>query len=364
MDKQPTILVVDDVRTNVLLIAGLLHNDYKILKAYSGEEALEIQRRDNPDLILLDVVMPDMDGYEVCRRIKAENPNTFIPIIFLSARDDMDSKETGLLSGAEDFIAKPVEIAELRARIKALLWTKSLYGELAEAHAEIERERDAIARIQKDLLPAQPPSIPGFRFFCDYQPSSKAGGDYYDFIPIGDRHLGIIVCDVSGHGSPAAVIMAMTRIVLRVCLSETLSPREALEELNRILFREIDTSGFISAFYGVIDLPARKMKYASAGHNPAILLDYRANRHHLLSSKKGFPLKIALDNPMEENEIALPKGCKLAFYTDGITEAMNAERELFGIERLAAALLELGKNWSAERLGREVMKIIYRGLRY
>jgi sigma-B regulation protein RsbU (phosphoserine phosphatase) len=357
--RRETILVVDDIQANVLLISKILQKEYNVIQAFSGMEAIEKYLAEKPDLILLDVVMPGIDGYETCRRIKELERNTFTPILFLTAQDDLQSKKEGLMSGAEDFISKPVEMGELTARINAALRTKNLYRQLSDANAEIERERDVIARIQRSLLPETVPDTPGYDFFCDYQPSSKAGGDYYDFIRIDADHLGIIVSDVSGHGTPAAVIMAMTRIVLRAHLAGIHSPKDTLERLNRILCQNIETGDFITAFYAVVNLKTGTMKYASAGHIPPFLAEYDAGTLETLRVSRGFPLMISPNNELEEREARLRSNSKLLIFTDGLSEAMNPGKELFGNRRLGEALLTLGKDRSAEQLGRELIRTIH-----
>lgn len=358
--KQSTILVVDDSRPQGYFIKKVLEQDYETLVAFDGMEALELYKQEKPDLILLDIEMPEMDGFEVCRRVKAMSGDTFLPIIFLTSKSDVNSLIKGLQIGAEDYLTKPFAPEELIARIRAALRTKKLYNQLEAANAIIEQERDVIANIQRGLLCDSPPKIPGLKFFMDYQPSSKAGGDYYDFIPIDNDHLGILVSDVSGHGTPAAVIMAMMRVLFRSFLSENHSPRTTLQQLNKILRQNLETGYFITTFYGVIHLPTRKMKFASAGHNPPILVEYDSGSVRELWLDKGIPLMILPNNEMAEGEIQLIPNSKLVLYTDGLTEAKNAEGENFGAKRLANTLLELGKNLPAGNLGQKVKDVIHR----
>jgi sigma-B regulation protein RsbU (phosphoserine phosphatase) len=193
-------------------------------------------------------------------------------------------------------------------------------------------------------------SSPRYSKVC-YQPASKAGGDYYDFVQIDEDHLGILVSDVSGHGCPAAVIMAMMRVLLRSVFCQVISPKEALEKINLILCDNIESGHFITAFYGVIHLPTRRMKFASAGHNPPLLIDYDQDKVHQLTTTKGFPLIIFPQNDLEENEIELPLNSKLVLYTDGLTEAHNPQGEMFGLDRFSDHLQELGKSMDAVELG-------------
>ena len=349
--RRPKILIVDDSRTIVALINSILKEDYDTVTASNGLEAIEANNRAKPDLILMDVEMPVMDGFEACKKIKEQSKDTFIPIIFITSKGDLQSMKTGLKAGAEDYLTKPFESEELLARVQAVLRTKKLYNQLVEAYAIIDHERDAIAQIQKSLICQKLPKAPGYNFFADYQPSAKASGDYYDFIQIDDDHLGVLVADVSGHGTPAAVIMAMMRVLIRSFLAKVSSPKEVLETINTILCENQDSGHFITAFYGVIHLPSRVMKFASAGHNPPLLIDYETGKIQHLNNEKGFPLMIHCLNEIEEREILLPPNSKLVCYTDGLTEARGKGSDMYGLNRLGKKSLELGQSQNAVELG-------------
>jgi phosphoserine phosphatase RsbU/P len=350
-EHRPKILIVDDSKVIVLLINSILQEDYDTVTASDGLQAIQVNEREKPDLILMDVEMPNMDGYEACKKIKEQNQNTFTPIIFITSKNDLQSIKTGLKAGAEDYLTKPFEPEELLVRVQAVLRTKKLYNQLTEAYAIIDRERDTIAQIQKNLLCQELPKISGFNFFADYQPSSKAGGDYYDFIRIDDDHLGVLVADVSGHGTPAAVIMAMMRVLLRSFLSKLRSPKEMLETINQILCENQKMGHFITAFYGVIHLHSGKLKYASAGHNPPLLIEYDTGSIQQLKTGKGFPLMIHSHNEIEERETHLPPNSKLVCYTDGLTEARGKGTDMYCLDRLEQKSLTLGKSQNAKELG-------------
>ncbi len=355
-EQRPKILIVDDSRTIVALINSILKEDYNTVTASDGLQAIEVNNREKPDLILMDVEMPNMNGYEACKIIKEQSLNTFTPIIFITSKGDLQSMKIGLKAGAEDYLTKPFESEELLARVQAVLRTKKLYNQLMEAYALIDRERDTIARIQKSLICQELPKIPGFNFFADYQASAKASGDYYDFIRIDDDHLGVLVADVSGHGSPAAVIMAMMRVLLRSFLARMHSPKEVLETLNSTLCENQNSGHFITAFYGVIHLPSRKMTYASAGHNPPLLIEYETGSVQRLNTQKGFPLMIHCQNEIEEREIFMPANSKLICYTDGLTEARGRGTDMYGLKRLEQKSLEMGKSRNANDLGLALKK--------
>jgi serine phosphatase RsbU (regulator of sigma subunit) len=354
----PKILVVDDSKTVVSLISKLLSDDYLVLSAHSGEEAIELYKNENPSAILLDVEMPGMNGFDVCREIKSLDAHNFTPILFITSRDDISSIKEGLDSGGEGYLTKPFNEVELKARINAAIRTKNLLSELEKANAYIEKERDVIANIQRNLLPKTLPDISGFNFFSEYKPTSKAGGDYYDFIQIDDQHLGVMISDVSGHGTPAAVIMAMTRIALNTHLIKIRSPKAVLEKLNKILCENINTGDFITAFYAVIHIPTRVMTYANAGHNPALLFNPKESTVVELNVDHGFPLMIKPNNRIEEKSIQLPLSSKLIMYTDGLTEAGNNSGELFGVCKLKDSIIESGLTGDANEMGIKLIENI------
>jgi phosphoserine phosphatase RsbU/P len=358
-EHRPKILIVDDSKVITLLIDSILKEDYDTVTASDGLKAIEANNQEKPDLILMDVEMPNMNGYEACKIIKEQNENTFTPIIFITSKNDLQSMKTGLRAGAEDYLTKPFEPEELLVRVQAVLRTKKLYNQLMEAYAIIDQERDTIAQIQRSLLCQELPKVSGFNFFADYQPSSKAGGDYYDFIQIDDDHLGVLVADVSGHGTPAAIIMAMMRVLLRSFLAKLHSPKEMLETLNRILCENQKLGHFITAFYGVIHLPSRQLKYASAGHNPPLLIDYESGTAQQLITEKGFPLMIHSHNKIEEREIRLPLNSKLICYTDGLTEARGKGTDMYGLDRLGQKSLELGQSQNSDELGQALKQNLH-----
>lgn len=350
------ILVADRDEQLVSTVCTSLSADYDTLQAHSGKEALDMYKQFRPDMIVIETDMGGMGGFEVCEKIKEIAGKRFTPLIFISQNSDIESIKKGLQSGAEDYLAKPFEYEELYVRIQATLRTKKLYTHLMKAYEVIDSERSVIANIQQSLLCEKAPEIPGFNFFTRYQPSSKAGGDYFDFFKIEGDKLGVLVSDVSGHGTPAAVIMAMKRVLLHSFLAKSPSPKEVLERLNGILCDNLKSGQFITAFYGVIDLHSRKMRYVSAGHNPPILADLNEGRGVELWADRGFPLMIFPKNYMEEHEVQLPRNGKLVLYTDGLTEARNPDGEAYGSERLMEGVLRLGKQGDANALGTALLR--------
>jgi sigma-B regulation protein RsbU (phosphoserine phosphatase) len=221
-----------------------------------------------------------------------------------------------------------------------------LRNQLGVALGALDRELQAVGDIQRSLLPSELPSIPGFEVAAWYQTSARAGGDYYDFFPLDGGGWGLFIADVSGHGTPAAVFMAITHALAHAQPGTHTPPAALLGNLNDRLTRSYTRGGtFVTAFYAVLDPEGRTLTYGRAGHNPPRLV--RGSRVMSLEKNGALPLGIIDDQRYGQETVRLEKGDLLLLYTDGITEAMaplNGElsRRLFGTERLDALLLDCG----------------------
>jgi sigma-B regulation protein RsbU (phosphoserine phosphatase) len=239
--------------------------------------------------------------------------------------------------------------------IPMLHWQAGLFGrgtqnlvlrnQLSAALAALDREMQAVGQIQRSLLPRELPRIAGFELAADYRTSARAGGDYYDFFPLADGRWGMFIADVAGHGTPAAVLMAVTHAIAHTQPGTHAPPPELLRHLNDHLTRSYTRDGtFVTAFYAVLDPSTRSMTYARAGHNPPRLV--RRGRVLSLEDDGGLPLGILDGQTYQQSSINLEPGDLMLLYTDGITEAMAPvapgakARELFGVQRLDALLLD------------------------
>jgi sigma-B regulation protein RsbU (phosphoserine phosphatase) len=226
------------------------------------------------------------------------------------------------------------------------VWVSSLFGrvthnlklrdDLKYAYEIVERELKVVADIQRSLLPQVLPSIPNLELATYYRTSRWAGGDYYDFFPLPDGRWGVLIADVSGHGTPAAVVMAITHSLAHSLPGPPDPPGVMLEYVNRQLSRRYTASNevFVTAFYGVYDPPKRTLTYASAGHNPPRLRRCGEDLVRSLEEVGGPPLGLDDDTTYDQSTLILRPGDVLALYTDGITEAMDARRSQFGVNRL------------------------------
>jgi sigma-B regulation protein RsbU (phosphoserine phosphatase) len=230
------------------------------------------------------------------------------------------------------------------------VWLGNLFGrathnlvlaeKLKEAYDLVDREMQIIAGIQRSLLPAQLPKIPTMDLAVSYQTSHRAGGDYYDFFPLPGGRWGILIADVSGHGSHAAVLMAITHTIAHTYPGSATPPEELLNYVNRHLTCRYTSQAqsFVTAFYGIYDPATRTLQYASAGHNPPRLKSCSDGKVSSLDGAQSLPLGIAGDVSYTRCTRVLKPGDQIIFYTDGITEASNPGGEMFGLKRLDQSL--------------------------
>ncbi len=219
-----------------------------------------------------------------------------------------------------------------------------LSGELKKAYEVVDRELKVVADIQRSLLPKTIPSIPTLELAAFYQTSQWAGGDYYDFFPRPDGKWGLLIADVSGHGTPAAVLMAVTHSLAHGFPGPHDPPSALLDRVNHQLstLYTADNEAFVTAFYGVYDPATRRLNYSSAGHNPPRLMRCSRGVVESLDGGRGLPLGLFADETYEDSSLDLAPGDQITFYTDGITEAVAADGSMYGLDRLDAILSRCG----------------------
>ncbi len=233
-----------------------------------------------------------------------------------------------------------------------VVWLSNLFGrathnlvlseQLKAAYEAVDNEMKLVADIQRSLLPKKMPDIPNLSLAAYYQTSHRAGGDYYDFFPLSDGKWGILIADVSGHGTPAAVLMAITHSLAHAYAGPPTPPGRMLEHVNRHLTARytVHSDTFVTAFYGTYDPVEHTLTYASAGHNPPRLKRCADGTLDLLNRASDLPLGIAPEITYRESTYRFVAGDQLVLYTDGITEAHNERGEQFGSARLDDALMD------------------------
>jgi phosphoserine phosphatase RsbU/P len=337
-----TVLLVDDAPTNIQVVNSILKDTYKIRIATNGAKALDIANQlPAPDLILLDVMMPEMDGYEVCSRLKSADNTRDIPVIFLTGQTEIEDETKGFELGAVDYIHKPFSPAVVKARVHTHLVLRGIREQLANQLLTIRREMETARQIQLSILPREIPSVAGLDIAARYFPMTSVAGDFYDFIRIDEKRIGILVADVSGHGMPAALIASMLKIALGAQTSCALDPARVLAGLNESLCGKFQ-GHFVTAAYLLVDTEKQSLSYAGAGHPPLILRDQSAGNTRAIEENGLFlgffpqATYTAVDMPFKDGDWAV-------LYTDGIMETTNPSEEQFGEDRLKLFLQSNGE---------------------
>ena len=353
-----SILVVDDTAANLQVLTGMLKDrGYRVRPVPSGKLALQAAQRDPPDLILLDINMPEMNGYEVCEHLKADGALRGVPVIFISALTEPLDKVKAFSIGGVDYLTKPFQMEELHARVETHLNLRRLQVELEQANAQLEkangrmsRDLRAAAKIQETFLPRKAPQMPGAEFAWIYRPCTELAGDGLNIIPLADDKVALYVLDVSGHGVASAL--------LSVTLSRLLSPpsdpssilvrhggaggplditppAEVAARLNHLFPFDAETAQFTTLAYGILDTSTGEFRYASAGHPGPVHLP--VNGEGTILEGQGSPIGLG-DEAYEERSIGLQAGDRLYLYSDGVPEAMGPAEEQFGEARLLEAI--------------------------
>jgi phosphoserine phosphatase RsbU/P len=329
--EKKLVLVVDDATANLQVVHSMLKDDFRIRVATSGAKALALVK-DNPqpDLILLDVTMPEMDGYEVCTILKATPESRDIPVIFLTGKTETDDETKGFEVGAVDYIHKPFSPAVVKARIHTHLVLREAREQLALQLLSINNELEMAREIQLSILPHETPSISGLEIVARYFPMTSVAGDFYDFIVVDAKHLGILVADVSGHGLPAALIASMLKVALAAQSPHAFDPAQVLAGLNQSLCGKFRRH-FATAAYAFVDMEKKLIAYGAAGHPPLLLWRMSTGRASEVS-ENGPPLGLFPAATYSVVEIPVEPGDKAILYTDGIPETTSPSEQEFGAD--------------------------------
>jgi len=352
-DEVKTLLLVDDAPANIQIANSILKDSYKIRIATNGAKALELASvTPLPDLILLDVMMPEMDGYEVCTRLKMSAKTRDIPVIFLTGQTEIEDETKGFEVGAVDYIHKPLSPAIVKARVQTHLVLRGIRKQLALQLLTIQKELETAREIQLSILPEEIPKIGGVDIAARYIPMTSVAGDFYDFIVVDEKHLGILVADVSGHGMPAALIASMLKIALAAQKPHAADPAQLLLGLNQALCGKFQRH-YVTAAYLFLDMLKGTLRYAGAGHPPLLL--WSRSEGVRAVEENGLFLGKFPQAAYSFVELPLKAGDWALLYTDGIPETTNPLQIEFGTDRFKH-FLETEQSTSADHFADRLLK--------
>ncbi len=366
------ILLIDDNEDMRALFSHYLsRRGYQIAEAEDGVIGLEKALTYNPDLILMDVIMPNSDGYETCRKIKLNPSIKDIPIIFLSSLTETKDKLQGFEAGGADFFTKSGELQELLARVQAHLKIRSLNNSLTEAIAGLREKQRSLdediasaATIQRTLLPLQEHfKMSEIEIAWKFHPCNFIGGDIFNVLRIDEDRVAFYILDVSGHGVPSAMVAVSISQHFQELINLNHSGQSELLKAPGQLMRDLDREfplmrfdKYFTIFYMVINHKTRNLIYSSAGHPPAILL--HKDKSYDLLKKGGSILGVDSQIPFEEESIQLVDGDRIILYTDGVYEFEDSKEKFFGMERFLS-LVEDNKHDPVNRITEKIFQTLF-----
>ncbi|OWV47078.1 fused response regulator/phosphatase [Mameliella alba] len=371
------VLVVDDSRAQLKMVETMVRRwGYEVMTADSGHQALEIVRRTPPDLILSDWMMPGMTGLEFCRHFRGLSQNGYGYFILLTSKSEKGDIAKGLDAGADDFLTKPVNAHELRARIKAGERIVSMerqlseknrqvsdaLEELREIHTAIDNDLRQARTIQQSLVPERICEVLTSRVSLLLRPCGHVGGDLVGVFKPGFGRLGLYSIDVSGHGITSAMVTARVAGYLSSTFPEQnvalerrfdrfyamREPAETAQMLNQRLAADPGVEEYLTMAYVAADLASGRMRMVQAGHSPPLLL--RADGSHDFIGDGGLPIGLVDEVSYDQHDFQLQSGDRLLLYSDGFTEAVMKNGEMLGDDGLVEIFRESARTGSGPDL--------------
>jgi sigma-B regulation protein RsbU (phosphoserine phosphatase) len=331
--RRERILVVDDDPGMIRAVERLLERDYELACVMSPEDGLLAANALRPDLAILDIRMPGMDGFELMRRLRADHPDLDVIFITGSMTEPDARLVRAIRQGAYYFIQKPFDRDVLQTLVERCL-------ELRLLRAVADRELNHLRIAQARLLPQAAPAYPSYRLALRYRPFYFATGDYHDFFPQPDGSLACFVGDSTGHGPSACMLMATMRTLLCTRPEVHGEPGPVLTRLTRMLHGLIPLDLFMTAVYLTL-APEGVVRWSAAGQPPPLRITAQGQSVATDRNAIGMPLAVDPDEVYRTAAFTLGPGERLLVFTDGIVEARDPEGRLFGLQRLEQAMAEL-----------------------
>lgn len=347
--QHPRTLIADDEPDILTALRLLLKSDgYEPETVSSPAAVLEAIEQSEFDVVLIDLnyardTTSGREGIDLISRIQALDPS--LPIVVMTAWATVDLAVETMRRGVRDFVQKPWEnprlLQTLRKQVKHARARRTVQHRLADTRktdAQLQCELIEARELQENLLTNTDTAIAGLQVALKWQPATTVGGDYVTAFNIDDEHAALCVADVVGKSLPAALLMANFQASLKSFAAQHLSPADVSTQLNEVLYANIPLHKFITAFYGVVNIPERKLAFTNAGHNPPLLARVDGECVHLEAG--GSVLGAFPGLHFEQGELELRRGDRLVLFTDGLTEATDPSGEQFGEQRLTRLLVD------------------------
>jgi len=350
--EYPLILIADDDQSTRILLRLILKKDgYQVIEVENGRECLSAWQKHQPDMILLDAMMPVMDGFECCQQLNEIANNLDIPVLMITGLNDKESVDRAFAVGATDYITKPIHPPVLRQRLARILKAakaeaalKQSEAKLLEQNNRLQAELNQAADYVGSLLPQ--PLTEKINIEQHFAPSAQLGGDIFDYYWLDPNHLVIYLLDVAGHGVRSALLSISVLNILRsqsLYNTDFYEPWTVLTELNRTFQMNETGDNYFTIWYGVISLSEREIVYASAGHPPGILVN-RNNQDIKYLDNNNIPIGMLDDYPFEQNFYSISKDDNLYILSDGVYEIPQIDGKIWGFDNLVRLIQKYQDN--------------------
>ena len=329
------ILVVDDTPANLRLLSQTLTEaGYQVRAATSGTRGLESALAVPPNLVMLDIRMPGMDGFEVCRKLKDCDLTRDVPVIFISAVDELEEKVHAFRAGGVDYITKPFQSEEVLARVETHLSLRRLQLSLEATNRRLARELALAGKVQASFLPRTLPKRAGWTFGAYLRPARETSGDFYDVLSLPNGRVGLLIADVVDKGVPAALLMAMSWSLICSHIDQNPdNPGQAFSFVNSSLHSHLGGEQFVTAFLGILDTETGQIACTNAGQMPPFLLVSQTEDPVEIPTA-GLPLGVEPGGKWPPTQHQLDVGEAILLYTDGLTDARDSKGRAYGRARL------------------------------
>jgi len=340
--EYPLILIADDDQSTRILLRLILKKDgYQVIEVENGKECLSAWQEHQPDMILLDAMMPIMDGFECCQQLNEVANNLNIPILMITGLNDKESVDRAFAVGATDYITKPIHPPVLRQRLARILKAakdeaalRQSEAKLLEQNLRLQSELNQAADYVRSLLPQA--LTEKIQIEQHFAPSAQLGGDIFDYYWLDPNHLVIYLLDVAGHGVKSALLSISVLNILRsqsLYNTDFYEPWTVLTELNRTFQMNETGDNYFTIWYGVLSLSEKEIVYASAGHPPGIMIDENNQKLKYLDNNN-IPIGMLDNYPFEQNFYSVSKGDNLYILSDGVYEILQIDGKLWGFDNL------------------------------